>query len=59
MNLEEMESRTLASVVNIVDISGLVPLSEITRHRLTEECPSKIMNVSCTSRIKVISPMSS
>lgn len=34
----EMESRALASVVNLVDVSGLLSLSEVMKHRLTEEC---------------------
>ncbi|MES9882370.1 MAG: hypothetical protein ABW185_15975 [Sedimenticola sp.] len=34
----EMESRALTSVVNIVDVSGLVPLSEVLKHRVTDEC---------------------
>ena len=32
-----MESRALASVVNLVDVSGLLSLSELMKHRISEE----------------------
>ena len=34
----EMESRVLASVVNLVDVSGLMSLSELMKHCISEEC---------------------
>ena len=34
----EMESRALASVVNLMDVSGLLSLFEVMKHRVTEEC---------------------
>ncbi len=42
-------SRALASVVNLVDVSGLVSLSEVMKHRLTEEC-LPLSNVNGTFR---------
>ena len=44
-----MESKALASVINLVDVSGLVSLSEVMKHRLTEECLS-LFNVNGTFR---------
>ena len=38
MKQGEMESRGLASVVNLVDVSGLLSLPELMRHRISEEC---------------------
>ena len=37
MKQGEMESRALASVVNLVDVSGLL-LPELMKHRVSEEC---------------------
>ena len=37
MKQEEMESRALASVVNLVDVSGLL-LPELMKHRVSEQC---------------------
>ena len=37
MKQGEMESRALASVVNLVDVSGPLSLSEVMKHRVTEE----------------------
>ena len=37
MKQGEMESRALASVVNFVDVSGLL-LPEFMKHRVSEEC---------------------
>ena len=37
MKQGEMESRVLASVVNLVDVSGLL-LPELMKHRVSEEC---------------------
>ena len=34
----EMENRALASVVNLVDVSGLLSLPELMKHRVSEEC---------------------
>ena len=45
----EMESKALASVVNFVDVSGLVSLSEVMKYHLTEECLS-LFNVNGTFR---------
>ena len=33
-----MESRTLAFVVNLVDVSGLLSLPELMKHCVSEEC---------------------
>ena len=38
MKQGEMESRALASVVNLVDFSGLLSLPELMKHRISEEC---------------------
>ena len=38
MKQGEMESRALASVVNLVDVSGLLSLHELMKHRISEEC---------------------
>lgn len=45
----EMESRALAAVVNLVDVSNLLSLSEVMKHRLTEECLT-LFNVNGTFR---------
>ncbi len=45
----QTESRALAAVVNLVDISGLLSLSEVMKHRLTEECLT-LFNVNGTFR---------
>ncbi len=45
----EMESWALAAVVNLVDISGLLSLSEVMKHHLTEECLT-LFNVNGTFR---------
>ena len=45
----EMESRALAAVVNLVDISGLLSLSEVLKYRLAEECLA-LFNVNGTFR---------
>ena len=34
----EMENQALASVVNLVDVSGLISLPDIMKYRITEEC---------------------
>lgn len=44
-----MESRALAAVVNLVDVSGLLSLSEVMKHLLTEECLT-LFNVNGTFR---------
>lgn len=44
-----MESRALASVVDLVDISGLLSLPEVMKHRITEECLT-LFNVNGTFR---------
>ena len=36
MKQGEMESRALASVVNLVDVSGLLSLPELMKHRISE-----------------------
>lgn len=36
----EMENTALASVVNLVENSGIISLSDILKHRITEECLS-------------------
>ena len=33
-----MENKAMASVVNLVEASGLLSLSEVMKHCLTEEC---------------------
>ena len=38
MKQGEMESRALASVVNLVDVNGLLFLPELMKHRISEEC---------------------
>ena len=38
MKQGEMESRALASVVNLVGVSGLLSLPELMKHRISEEC---------------------
>ena len=38
MKQEEMESRALASVVNLFDVSGLLSPLELMKHRISEEC---------------------
>ena len=38
MKQGEMENRALASVVNLVDVSGLLSLPELMKHRVSEEC---------------------
>ena len=45
----EMESKALASLVNLVEVSGLVSLSDIMKHHLTEECQT-LFNVNGTFR---------
>ena len=34
----EMENKALASVVNLVDVSGLISLTDLMKYRITEEC---------------------
>ena len=34
----EMESKALASVVNLVDVSGLISLTDVMKYRITGEC---------------------
>jgi len=38
MKQGEMDSKTLASVVSLVDVSGLLSLSELMKHCVSEEC---------------------
>ena len=38
MKQGEMESRALASVVNLVDVGGLLSLPELMKHRISEDC---------------------
>lgn len=38
MKQGEMESRALASVVNLVDVSGMLSLPELMKHCISEEC---------------------
>ena len=38
MKQGEMESRALASVVNLVDVTGLLSLPELMKHCISEEC---------------------
>ena len=38
MRQGEMEGKAMASVVNLVETSGLLSLSEVMKHPLTEEC---------------------
>ena len=38
MKQGEMESRTLASVVNLVDIRDLLSLPELKKHCISKEC---------------------
>ena len=45
----EMESKALASVVNLVDISGMLLLSEVMKHRVSDECLA-LFNVNGTFR---------
>ncbi|CAB3976667.1 Hypothetical predicted protein [Paramuricea clavata] len=45
----EMENRALASVVNLVDVSGLMMLSDVMKYRITEECLT-LFNVNGTFR---------
>ncbi len=44
-----MENRALAAVINLVDISGLLSLSEVLKYRLAEECLA-LFNVNGTFR---------
>ncbi|XP_028404399.1 uncharacterized protein LOC114527028 [Dendronephthya gigantea] len=37
-NEGEMENQALASVVNLVDVSGLISLCDVMKYRITEEC---------------------
>lgn len=34
----EMENKALTSVVNLVDVSGLISLTDVMKYRITEEC---------------------
>lgn len=49
LKVKQMESRALASVVNLVDVSGLVLLPEVIKHCLSEECLA-LFNVNGTFR---------
>jgi len=49
MKQGEMESTALASVVNLVDVSGLLSLTELMKHRISEECLT-LCNVNGTFR---------
>ena len=45
----EMENKTLASVVNLVDVSGLISPADLVKYRITEECLT-LFNVNASSR---------
>ena len=49
MKLREMESTALASIVNLVDVSGLLSLTELMKHCISEECLA-LFNVNGTFR---------
>jgi len=49
MKQGEIESTALASVVNLVDVSGLLSLTKLMKHRISEECLT-LFNVNGTFR---------
>jgi len=38
MKQRELESRELASAVNLIDVSGLLSIPELVKHYISEEC---------------------